>query len=75
MTEVSQTLSIAVTSFSNGNLELTWTSDPGKTNVVQYKNNISDVDWIDVSVPAGATSIEISTTNASARYYRIKQGN
>lgn len=60
-------------SASNGVVNLSWSSVPGRTYRVQYKAALTDVSWTDVVGDVAATGISSSKTNAptGGRFYRV----
>ena len=60
----------------NNGLALTWYSVPGLTYVVQYKTNLLQASWINLSTNVATSSLKSFTNNASpgqARFYRVWQ--
>jgi hypothetical protein len=58
------------------NIKITWTSTPGKTYRVAYKDILTDANWTDLSGNVTATSNKTSWTDTSAgaskqRYYVV----
>jgi hypothetical protein len=60
---------------SNGTPIVTWDAVPGRTYKLQYKDNLSDTEWIDVLPDVTATGAKAAAgtgeTDALHRYYRV----
>jgi len=64
--------------FGSGGMTLNWTSLPGQTYHVLFKNNLTDTDWTDLSGPISTTGLISSwtdplTAGVPQRFYRIVQ--
>jgi fibronectin type III domain protein len=60
----------------NGDVTLTWTSIPGSTYQLQYKNQLSDASWTDLggSVTASGDNVsamDAGNSGAALRFYRV----
>lgn len=63
---------------AGGGMTFAWTSLPGQTYSVQFKNNLAETGWTDLSGPVTATNTLTSwadtlTTGVPQRFYRIVQ--
>jgi uncharacterized repeat protein (TIGR03806 family) len=62
-------------SLQEGTVSLTWSTIPGKQYQIQYKNNLEDSDWLNLSniVTAAGTTVSVTDQVGSAnqRFYRI----
>lgn len=71
---VSRTVNVAQPD-SNGNLQISWNTIAGRKYRVQFKNNLSDANWTDISpdiISDGSPAIQnVSTESGSQRFYRI----
>ncbi|HEY4415658.1 MAG TPA: hypothetical protein VGO57_08205, partial [Verrucomicrobiae bacterium] len=60
---------------ASGGVALTWVTQPNWTNVVQFKNNLTDANWTTLTnlVSTGVNTLNFTdtTTNAPQRFYRI----
>ncbi|MEO7300186.1 MAG: SpoIID/LytB domain-containing protein [Verrucomicrobiota bacterium] len=58
---------------SEGMVTLTWSAIAGKTYRVQYKTNLEDANWIDLTdvIASDATASFSDTPGANQRFYRI----
>ena len=59
---------------SANSLRLTWTSEPNRTYQLQYAETLSSPTWFDlpsVTATASTTSVDVATTDAQARFYRV----
>ena len=67
-------IQISSTTFSNGLIGLTWTSYPGKTYRLQYKNALTDSNWIalvpDITAVTTVTT-KSDTPGLTQRFYRV----
>lgn len=59
----------------DGKFTFTWSAQTGRSYQVQFKNSLSDAEWINVEPPVIATG-EVTTfsspiSNAFARFYRV----
>jgi hypothetical protein len=58
-----------------GNVMITWSAASNSTYRVQYKNNLSSANWIDLTPDVTATGSTASYTDhpgaVSQRYYRV----
>lgn len=76
MPVVSELRILNATIVPGGGAIVRWTATAGKTYRLQYKNNLTDVNWTDVagditSVSEKAEKSDDSAANASQRYYRV----
>ncbi len=65
---------LALFAASDGTRTLTWSSVPGQTYRVQFKDQLTDAVWQDLLPDVTATSVTASTTDtasATQRYYRV----
>lgn len=73
---VSRTVKFSPT-ISNGELQISWSTVAGRTYRIQFKNDLSDASWTDVTpdvVADGTTySQTISVTSDGQRFYRIME--
>jgi hypothetical protein len=74
VTAEQEPLKVSIALSANGSFTMSWPPVSGKTYTVQYKNGLSDPAWIAWGEPSAETSVTLSTTNGSARFYRIVQG-
>jgi regulation of enolase protein 1 (concanavalin A-like superfamily) len=61
---------------NNEGMQFSWGAVPGRTYRIEYKNNLSDPDWIDLVGPITAdkdslTVLDLEAISAPQRYYRI----
>jgi uncharacterized repeat protein (TIGR03803 family) len=60
---------------TNNTLNLTWTTDPGKTYQLQFNSDLSSTNWANlgrvVTATAGTLSFSDYTTNGPTRSYRV----
>jgi hypothetical protein len=60
----------------NGEIQLTWEATPGRQYRLQYKDSLSDPDWLDLGAVIQAQSNVATVTNGSAvgpfRFYRVQ---
>lgn len=66
----------AMTSLSGGKREVIWSTEPGRTYRLQYKNNLSESSWHDlpgIITASGPTAslVDHSAGTASQRFYRV----
>jgi hypothetical protein len=61
---------------TNGLATIRWTAVPTKTYRLQYKTNLTDASWTEVTPGVTATGVTASTTNAVGsnprRFYRVR---
>ena len=62
---------------TNGQIVLSWVAAQGKTYQLQYKTNLSQPSWIDISIPMTGNSTVLSATNDAGpdpqRFYSLRQ--
>jgi hypothetical protein len=72
---VSNTIQIVSIALSDSLVTVTWTSLAGKNYRLQYKENLSDASWTDISPDVSATGTNSTGTNAvdtaAQRFYRV----
>ena len=59
--------------FTNGNCGITWTAVPGRSYRIQWKQELSQAAWNDLTDITGATNLAsfIDATVQSQRFYRV----
>lgn len=62
-------------SLLNGAMSISWTAIPGQTYRIQYKDNLTDANWIDLPTAMTATDVSATMTDPVSplgrRFYRI----
>ena len=74
VTEPARPVTLAGVEISDGQFRFTFTTQPGRSYLVQAKTDLEDPVWMDVQVlPAGPTPPEfiVEIEDASTRYYRV----
>ena len=60
---------------TNSTLNLTWSTEAGRTYQLQYSSDLISSNWINLSSPITATGATLSTTdsitNGPQRFYRL----
>ncbi|HEY3863157.1 MAG TPA: hypothetical protein VGO59_14840 [Verrucomicrobiae bacterium] len=58
-----------------GNVDLTWTSDPGAAYQLQSTPSLDPASWADLGIPVTATNLTTSAADsmqAGQRFYRVQ---